>query len=214
MSPVPFGWGDYTDIPIRGRTGSRIWSPVPFGWGDYTDLRLRQAIERRAKGLQCLSAGGTIRTGVKCHKEDGTICLQCLSAGGTIRTTVEKNKLKKGTASLQCLSAGGTIRTNPRTIRSWEQGTVSSAFRLGGLYGLGLPFFFTGAVASSPVPFGWGDYTDTPTALGPQPPARVSSAFRLGGLYGPTAPSTEAAALLGVSSAFRLGGLYGPFKKS
>ena len=40
--------------------------------------------------------------------------------------------------------------------------TVSSAFRLGGLYGLCMGAGLTELLGGSPVPFGWGDYTDLP----------------------------------------------------
>ena len=39
-------------------------SPVPFGWGDYTDRGNLSTSEEGSIGLQCLSAGGTIRTGM------------------------------------------------------------------------------------------------------------------------------------------------------
>ena len=88
MSPVPFGWGDYTDSSSGSLEHLHCAeSPVPFGWGDYTDKTHSYAPSSTMPGLQCLSAGGTIRT------VEGAVGpysppsrLQCLSAGGTIRT--------------------------------------------------------------------------------------------------------------------------------
>ena len=62
---------------------------MPFGWGDYTDQDNRRRKVLREECLQCLSAGGTIRT------KDGAV--------------------RGGHGLMQ----------------------VSSAFRLGGLYGPG-----------------------------------------------------------------------------